>query len=176
MDPNNTHKVIFWDNLYKLRPWLIIRWTSLHQLFSAPIGHSDLCGKATHRSETKSVCPKKKNNRNYGLLKAFIIIGFGVLWGLGVFIITFLTLSDAKNEQAIDPFDWLYWSHDLPNFQDGLNFLGARFSSYFFFFIYPRPRYSTPTSKTPRFRGWVNRSPKEKTLTAGDHAPEKSLE
>ena len=24
MDPNNTHEVIFWDNLYKLRPWLII--------------------------------------------------------------------------------------------------------------------------------------------------------
>ena len=23
MDPNNTHEVIFWDNLYKLRPWLI---------------------------------------------------------------------------------------------------------------------------------------------------------
>ena len=22
MDPNNTHEVIFWDNLYKLRPWL----------------------------------------------------------------------------------------------------------------------------------------------------------
>ena len=22
MDPNNTHGVIFWDNLYKLRPWL----------------------------------------------------------------------------------------------------------------------------------------------------------
>ena len=24
MDPNNTHEVIFCDNLYKLRPWLII--------------------------------------------------------------------------------------------------------------------------------------------------------
>ena len=24
MDPNNTHEVIFWDNLYKLRPWLYI--------------------------------------------------------------------------------------------------------------------------------------------------------
>ena len=23
MDPNNTHEVIFWDNLYKLRPWLL---------------------------------------------------------------------------------------------------------------------------------------------------------
>ena len=23
MDPNNTHEVIFWDNLYKLRPWLV---------------------------------------------------------------------------------------------------------------------------------------------------------
>ena len=23
MDPNNTHEVIFWDNLYKLRPWLM---------------------------------------------------------------------------------------------------------------------------------------------------------
>ena len=22
MDPNNPHEVIFWDNLYKLRPWL----------------------------------------------------------------------------------------------------------------------------------------------------------
>ena len=22
MDPNNTHEVIFWDNLYKLGPWL----------------------------------------------------------------------------------------------------------------------------------------------------------
>ena len=22
MDPNNTHEVIFLDNLYKLRPWL----------------------------------------------------------------------------------------------------------------------------------------------------------
>ena len=24
MDPNNTREVIFWDNLYKLRPWLYI--------------------------------------------------------------------------------------------------------------------------------------------------------
>ena len=24
MDPNNNHEVIFWDNLYKLRPWLCI--------------------------------------------------------------------------------------------------------------------------------------------------------
>ena len=24
MDPNNAHEVIFWDNLFKLRPWLTI--------------------------------------------------------------------------------------------------------------------------------------------------------
>ena len=29
MDPNNTHEVIFWDNLYKLRPWLFL-WSMKH--------------------------------------------------------------------------------------------------------------------------------------------------
>ena len=28
-DPNNAHEVIFWDNWYKLRPWLIICWRHL---------------------------------------------------------------------------------------------------------------------------------------------------
>ena len=104
---------------------------SLHQLFSAPIGHSDLCGKATHRSETKSVCPKKITEikllwiiesiylflprkfvkflpisflRNEMVNKR-LTNEFDVLWGLGVFIITFLSLSDAQNDQVIDPFD-----------------------------------------------------------------------
>ena len=41
MDPNNTHEVIFWDNLYKLRPWLFShrltdRQSLLENIFESP--------------------------------------------------------------------------------------------------------------------------------------------
>ena len=36
MDPNNTHEVIFWDNLYKLRPSLLNEYILLNvQLITA---------------------------------------------------------------------------------------------------------------------------------------------
>ena len=37
MDPNNTHEVIFWDNLYKLRPWLNkVKISSKSYIFTQP--------------------------------------------------------------------------------------------------------------------------------------------
>ena len=42
---------------------------SLSQKLSAYIGHSDLCVKESHRSETKTVCPKKKRNTKKSVLR-----------------------------------------------------------------------------------------------------------
>ena len=37
MDPNNTYEVIFWDNLYKLRPWLSLHCVSFYKQRSLKI-------------------------------------------------------------------------------------------------------------------------------------------
>ena len=46
---------------------------SPYQLFSVPIGHSDLCGKAAQRTQTKIICQKKNHNFIQSWIKNAII-------------------------------------------------------------------------------------------------------